>query len=211
VILTGAGRGFCGGLDVKENAPALAAIGEDVEAAMEWAKRFGLITPTMRALRQPIIAAVNGTATGGGFMLALGADLRVASTAARFSNGFLNIGASGCELGLSFLLPRQIGMARAMELALTGRAIDAAEAERIGLVSAVTDGDVLETALGLAEKILAATPFSVEQTRRILWAGVETTSLEAAVELEARSQLLALMTADAAEKRAAIFERRPAG
>jgi enoyl-CoA hydratase len=210
VVVTGAGRGFCGGLDLRANAEAIAAIAENVERSTIWADRFGALPAAIKALRQPVIAAVNGPAAGGGFMLALSSDIRLASTAARFANGFLNTGASGCELGLSFLLPRQIGMARAMEMALTGRYVDAHEALAIGLVSQVTDGDVVDAALVVGRQILAGTPFGTELTKRLMWAGVESTSLESTIELEARSQVLALMTADAAEKRAAFAEKRPA-
>ena len=141
VILTGAGRGFCGGLDLQANAQAISQVGDRVEDSVAWAERFGALAPALRNLRQPVVAAVNGPAAGGGLVLALAADIRVASSDALFLNGFINTGASGCELGLSYLLPRQIGMARAMELALTGRPIDAGEAERIGLVASVTASD----------------------------------------------------------------------
>ena len=171
---------------------------------VSWAERFGALAPALRNLRQPVVAAVNGPAAGGGLVLALAADIRVASSDALFLNGFINTGASGCELGLSYLLPRQIGMARAMELALTGRPIDAGEAERIGLVASVTASDVVEAAAVVARRILEATAFGAELTKSLMWAGMASASLEATVDLEARSQVLALMTPEAAEKRAAF-------
>jgi enoyl-CoA hydratase len=204
VILTGAGRGFCGGLDLQANAQAISQVGDRVEDSVAWAERFGALAPALRNLRQPVVAAVNGPAAGGGLVLALAADIRVASSDALFLNGFINTGASGCELGLSYLLPRQIGMARAMELALTGRPIDAGEAERIGLVASVTASDVVEAAAVVARRILEATAFGAELTKSLMWAGMASASLEATVDLEARSQVLALMTPEAAEKRAAF-------
>ncbi|WP_369809436.1 enoyl-CoA hydratase/isomerase family protein [Frankia sp. QA3] len=110
----------------------------------------------MRNLAQPVIAAVNGPAAGGGFGLALAADIRVAATSARFSAAFVRIGLSGCDLGVSWLLPRLIGAGRSHELLLTGRLVDAAEAERLGLVSRVVpDGETLDAALEIAAQITA--------------------------------------------------------
>ncbi|MBW2713920.1 MAG: enoyl-CoA hydratase/isomerase family protein, partial [Deltaproteobacteria bacterium] len=149
VILTGEGRGFCSGLDLEdpgaipgiEHLP-ISRIGV---VAMT---HFSQIVPVMRAVPQPIIAAINGCAYGGGLCLSLGADIRIAEESVVFnSTGIVN-GLTSTELGASYLLPRLIGASRSNEILLTGRKVDALEAERIGLVSRlVADGDAVTTAI----------------------------------------------------------------
>ncbi|NBP54755.1 MAG: enoyl-CoA hydratase/isomerase family protein, partial [Actinobacteria bacterium] len=135
VVLTGAGRGFCAGLDLGGYgvAPGRKQPGK-VEASFATQKHIASLIPHMRSIPQPIIAAVNGPAAGGGFALVLGSDIRIASTDAKFNAAFIRIGLSACDIGTSWLLPRLVGAARAQELMLTGRIFDASEAERIGLV-----------------------------------------------------------------------------
>ena len=153
------------------------------------------LVPRMRALPQPVIAAVNGPAAGAGYALALGADLRVASTSAVFVDAFVKIGASGAEMGLSWLLQRIVGATRAAELVLTGRRVDADEAARIGLVlDTVPDGEVVDAALALAEQIIVNTPLGTWMGKATLWSNLEIPSLEAAIDLEARTQILTLGT-----------------
>ena len=136
IVLTGAGRGFCAGLDLSEGAspPTTAGLGR-AQAGMTVQKLIAGLVPKMRSLPQPVIAAVNGAASGGGLALALASDVRVASQSARFNVAFIRVGLSGCDIGVSWMLPRLIGASRAFELLLTGRLIDAAEADRIGLVT----------------------------------------------------------------------------
>ena len=144
VVLTGAGRGFCAGLDLTEGAspPEAAGLGR-AQAGMTVQKLIAGLVPKMRALPQPVIAAVNGAASGGGLALALASDVRIAAASARFNVAFIRVGLSGCDIGVSWMLPRLIGASRAFELLLTGRLIDAAEADRIGLVTRVVpDADV---------------------------------------------------------------------
>ncbi|MFW6031070.1 MAG: enoyl-CoA hydratase/isomerase family protein, partial [Myxococcota bacterium] len=165
--------------------------------------------PALRRFQKPVIAAVNGPAVGGGFVLALGADLRVMTSSAYFADGFVGVGLSGCELGLGYLLPRLIGASRAMELALTGRRLGPEEASAAGLAHRVTDdGEAVAGALELAAQVTANTPFGMTMTKEILWSSLESGSLESVIALEARSQILALLTADAAEKRSATAEGR---
>jgi enoyl-CoA hydratase len=161
----------------------------------------------MRRFPKPIIAAVNGPAVGGGFVLALGADLRVASQDAYFADGFVALGLSGCELGLGYLLPRLVGASRAAELVMTGRRIGAEEAERIGLVHRIAD-DAVACARELAHEVSANTPFGTWMTKETMWASFEGATLDNVIAFEARSQVLALLTADAREKRAAKAEKR---
>src|SRR6478672_11683347 len=148
VVLTGAGRGFCAGLDLGGygSAPNTEGFGP-TQAGLAVQKHIAALLPHMRSLPQPIIAAVNGPAAGGGFALVLGSDVRMAATSARFNAAFIRIGLSACDIGTSWLLPRLVGAARAHELMLTGRLFDAAEAERIGLVHEVVPEDALMEAV----------------------------------------------------------------
>jgi enoyl-CoA hydratase len=150
VVLTGAGRGFCAGLDLKDRPsrrPGERAAASP-QSRMHVQQAIASLVPKLRNLRQPVIAAVNGPASGGGFALALAADIRIAAASAKFNAAFVRIGLSGCDIGVSWLLPRLIGASRSYELLLTGRLVDAAEADRIGLVSRVVpDGEVLDAAL----------------------------------------------------------------
>jgi enoyl-CoA hydratase len=199
LVLTGAGRGFCAGFDL---ALAAAAPGGDAGETQAWMRRqesfAGLVT-RLRALPQPVIAAVNGAAAGAGLGLALAADIRIAAHAARFSAAFVKIGMSGCDIGVSWLLPRCVGFSRSNELLLTGRAVDGDEAARIGLVSEVVDDDrLLPRALELAGLVASNSAFGVWMTKRGIWANLEAGSLQAAIELENRTQILARTTGDMA-------------
>ncbi len=197
-VLTGAGRGFCSGLDLEDHGvpPGIDGLPMSRIAirAMEY---FSNLVPSLRAMPQPVIAAVNGPAYGGGLCLPLGADIRIAGDSATFRGAGINNGLTGTELGISYLLPRLIGASRANEIILSGREVNAEEAERIGLVSRVVpDEQLLDTALDLAEQICGYSPHGVSMTKRTLWANLETTSLTAAIDLENRNQLLVRMTTE---------------
>lgn len=198
LILTGAGRGFCAGFDLSlvDSTPGVEAMGETAAWMMQQ-ERFGGLVNQLRALRQPVIAAVNGAAAGAGFGLALAADIRLASRSAAFNAAFVKVGLSGCDIGVSYLLPRSVGLSRAFELLLTGRSVTADEALTMGLVSAtVDDDDLLPRAFELADAIVANSAFGVWMTKRGVWANVESSSLQAAIELENRTQALARTTGD---------------
>ncbi len=172
---------------------------------------MGGTVPAMRAIPQPIIAAIRGPAYGGGMCLCLGADIRLAGRSAVFCGAGINNGLAGTELGISWLLPRAVGSSRSSEILLTGRKVDAEEALRIGLVSrVVADEELLDTALGTAEAICTASPFGLELTKDTLWASLEVSSLQTAVDLENRTQLLAGHTGNLTEATAAFREKRPA-
>jgi enoyl-CoA hydratase len=163
----------------------------------------------MRAMPQPIIAAVNGPASGGGLGVALASDVRIAAASARFNVAFIRIGLSGCDIGVSWMLPRLIGASRAFELLLTGRLIDAPEADRIGLVTRVVpDGEVVDSALETAELIVGNSPFGVRMTKEVMWSQLEIGSLQAGIDLENRTQLLTSFTADTVEAMSAFVEKR---
>jgi len=164
----------------------------------------------LRALQQPVIAAVNGPAYGGGFALALACDIRVAGPEARFCSQFIKLGIGGCDMGISYTLPRLIGGSRAFELLLTARTIDAAEAERIGLVAEVVEGrSPLDRALELADTICGYAPFGVVMTKEVMWSNLDVPSFEAAIHLENRTQILASTGGEVLEAAAAFMEKRP--
>jgi enoyl-CoA hydratase len=140
--------------------------------------------------------------------LTLAADLRVAGPDATFTVANIKVGLSGCDVGLSYHLPRAIGTTRAAELMLTGRSVGAEEAERIGLVLRVTD-DVVADALELAAEVGRHTPFGLAMTKEVMWANVDAGSLDAALMLEDRTQVLASLTDDHKEAVAAFREKRP--
>lgn len=211
-ILTGAGRGFCAGLDLKESMLGGGTPGEGpgrAQRGMDLQQRIATLIPAMRRTKFPIVAAVNGAATGGGLALVLGSDVRLAGTSARFNVAFVKIGLSGCDIGVSWLLPRIVGAARAQELMLTGRLIDAAEAERIGMVVRVVDDAALaEESLAAARAIRSNSPFGVWMTKEAMWSALEIGSQQAAIDLENRQQILSSFTEDMTEAAAAFLERR---
>jgi enoyl-CoA hydratase/carnithine racemase len=207
VILTGAGRGFCGGLDLgavaqlREMTPF-----EFLKGQEKWAG----VTLALRRLTTPVIAAVNGAAAGAGFSIALACDLRVVSTTARFNAAFIRVGLTGGDMGSSWLLPRIVGLGVANELLLTGRFVDAEEAGRMGLANRVVAPEQLIAAsVELARSILANSPFGVRVTKQVVQANLGAASLEHGIELENRNQALAASTSDMKEALDAFLEGRP--
>jgi enoyl-CoA hydratase/carnithine racemase len=212
VILTGAGRGFCAGLDLNGYGAAPGNDGSDEShdrlANQEHMSRLIL---ELRALPQPVIAAVNGPAAGFGLALALGCDIRYAAPEAVFRAAFINIGVSNCDMGTSWLLPRLIGASRSHELMLTGRRVDAEEALRIGLVADVVgDGGLPARALAGAEQIASLAPWGVRLTKQGMWTALEIPSEQAAVEYEDRQQIMATFGRAVPEAIGAFLEKRPA-
>lgn len=206
VILTGAGKAFCSGYDLAdaEELPHLAPLA--MLAAQERATR-SLVA--VRAMRVPVIAAVNGAAAGGGLSLALAADIRLASTSAKFNAAFVRIGLSAGDLGASWLLTRLIGPAKTSEICFTGRLVKAEEALAIGLVNSVfAPEDLLDEALSLAVAIVANSPGGVQLSKRALQANLEISSYAAAIELENRGQALLVQGTDMAEALMAFKEDR---
>jgi enoyl-CoA hydratase/carnithine racemase len=212
VVLTGVGRGFCAGLDLKEIGPSSRSNGltTGARAGMRSQEHIAALVPRLRAMQQPVIAAINGPAYGGGLALACGCDLRIAVESARLCVQFVKVGLGGCDIGISYTLPRLVGVSRAHDLILTARAIDAAEAERIGLVSRVVpDGAALDAALEVADTLCSYSPFGVVMTKQVMWANVDAPNIEAALHLENRTQILASTTGDVMEAAAAFAEGRP--
>ncbi|MDT5014865.1 MAG: enoyl-CoA hydratase [Mycobacterium sp.] len=193
VVLTGAGRGFCSGLDLSDPSPEKAGGGTEFpRSGMRWQERIADLTARIHRLRQPVIAAVNGPAYGGGMGIALACDIRIASESARFCTQFIKLGLGGCDIGVSYTLPRIVGAGPAFDLILTARAVDADEALRLGMVTRVSpDAAVVDDALAIAETLCGYGKFGVESTKQVLWANLDASSLEAALHLENRSQILA--------------------
>lgn len=210
VIMTGAGRGFCAGADLKREGSVIHDKGAGpVREGMRGQERLSSIFERMTRLRQPVIAAVNGPAAGGGLALAIAADVRLASTKASFHVANARIGLSAGECGLSWIFPRLVGLSRCFELMLTGRPFDAAEAEKIGLVSRITEPeDLIQAALELARVIAANAAFGVAMTKEVVWANLGASDLRAAMALENRTQVLCVMTGDVDEAMNAFREKR---
>ena len=212
VVLTGAGRGFSSGADHKSAGavPHVDGLTRPTYALRSMELLDDVIV-SLRRLHQPVIAAVNGAAIGGGLCLALAADIRIAAAGAYFRAAGINNGLTASELGLSYLLPRAIGSSRGFELMLTGRDVHADEAERIGLVSrTVPEEDLLEVCYQMAETIATFSRPGVELTKRTLWSGLDAASLEGHMQAEGLGQLYVhLLTDNFEEAVAARAEKRP--
>lgn len=198
VVLTGEGKGFCAGLDLEDHGVPPGIEGLTLSRiAIRSMEYMSNLVPALRGMPQPVIAAVNGPAVGGGFCLSLGADIRIAGESAHFRGAGINNGLSGTELGVSYLLPRLIGASRSNEIILSGRAVDAVEAERIGLTSRVVPDDrLMDEALDLASQIAGFSAHGVSMTKKLLWSSLEIGSLEAAIDAENRNQLLVRLTTE---------------
>ncbi len=212
VILTGAGRGFCAGLDLHGYGAAPDNDGSDESRdRLANQQHMSTLILALRALPQPVIAAVNGPAAGFGLALSLGCDIRYASPEAVFRAAFINIGVSNCDMGTSWLLPRLIGASRSHELMLTGRRVHAEEALQIGLVADLVAGETLPArALQGAEQIAALAPWGVRLTKQGMWSALEIPSERTAVEYEDRQQIMATFGKAVPEAIGAFLEKRPA-
>ena len=209
MVLRGAGRAFCAGLDLKESS---AGAGEDagsVQAGLRSQRQISELVIMMRRAPQPIIACVHGAACGGGFALALGADVCIAGASARMNAAFIRLGLSACDVGVSYFLPRMVGAAIAAELLLTGNFIDASRAERLGLVSRVVpDADLSSAAQALADDMLRNSPLGLRLTKECLNASLDAGSLEQVIAMEDRNQILCTRSDDFREGVVAFLQKR---
>ena len=222
LIITGSGRAFSAGTDLKEGPSLKSAkspekyrhlqvlnMRDPIKTNFMGQKWAANTIIKMRRISQPIIAAVNGAAAGGGFAIVMAADIRIASTEAKFNNAFIKLGFSGCDFGSSYFLPRLIGLSRASELLYTGRFFDAAEAEKIGFVSKVVPQEkLMNAAQELAEELLTKSPLGLRTTKEVINLSIDAPSLEAAVLLENRNQVITGNTKDLMEGVTAFFEKR---
>jgi enoyl-CoA hydratase len=195
VVVTGAGHGFCSGADQESAGIPPGVDGLPPPAyALRAMQLLEDVVLTLRRLPQPVVAAINGPAIGGGLCLALACDLRLAAPSAYFRAAGINNGLTASELGLSYLLPRAIGSTRAADLMLTGRDMQADEAERSGLVSSVVD-DVVGAAVETGRRIARLSQPGIELTKKSLQAGIAASSLETHMTSEGLGQLyLRLLT-----------------
>jgi len=202
VVLTGAGRGFCAGIDVRDFGPSMLEPSAPALDRMRFQERMAALAEAVRALPQPVIAAVNGPCVGAGLALCVAADIRICSAAASFGNAAILLGLSGAEMGMSYHLPRIVGTSVAADWMLTGRTVPATEADRRGLVSEVVEPDRLAgRAVELASLIASHAPLGAQLTKRALQVNTDAPSLAAAMELENRNQVISHATDEAAERR----------
>ena len=208
VVITGAGHGFCSGADLESTGivPNIDGL-QRTTIARRALKVLDDVILSIRDMHQPVIAAINGAAIGGGFCLASACDLRIASDVAYFRAAGINNGLTSTELGISYLLPRQIGFSRAFDILLTGRDVDAAEAERIGFVSQVVPGDrLLERCYELADGIIGFSHVGVEITKQMLWASFDAGALHAHMNHEGHAQLYVRLTTHNFEEKIAAWK-----
>ena len=203
-------RAFCAGLDLVEGAVSPRGAGKGrTQAGLHTQQMIAALVPRLRGMRKPVIAAVNGAASGGGLALAVACDIRIGGRSSRFNVAFVKIGLSGCDIGVSWLLPRIVGTGPAFHMMLTGRMVEAEEAERMGLITRlVADDALLDAALAEAELIVGNSPFGVWMTKEVMWSQLEVGSLQAGIDLENRTQILASTTGDMEEAVSAFLERR---
>jgi enoyl-CoA hydratase len=202
VVLTGAGRGFCAGIDVRDFGPSALEATAPALDRLRFQESMAALTEAIRALPQPVIAAVNGPCVGAGLALCLAADIRICSTAASFGNAAILLGLSGAEMGMSYHLPRIVGTSVAADWMLTGRTVAAEEADRRGLVSELVEPDRLaDRANELGSLIADLAPLGVQLTKRALQVNTDAAGLASALELENRNQVLAHATDEAAARR----------
>jgi enoyl-CoA hydratase/carnithine racemase len=206
VLLRGAGRAFCAGVDLKqpraENAPR-------VHRPIGRFRALGQIVKAMRSCPQPVIGLGHGAACGGGFSFLLACDVRYAAPSLKMNAAYIRIGMTGCELASSYLLPRLVGSSVASEFLLTGRFMSAERAKAVNLVSEiVAEEDLLGTGLALAADMLLTSPLGLRLTKDALNFSIDAPSMEAAMAMEDRQQVLLTFTDDYAEARSAFVDRR---
>ena len=211
LILRGAGRAFCAGLDLGADLQSSEGgdLGSGTAAGLRFQRKISELAMMMRKLPQPIIACVQGAAAGGGFALALASDVRLAGESARMNAAFIRIGLSACDVGVSYFLPRLVGASVASELLLTGNFIHAERALATGLVSRVVPDDELETAAReMAEDMLRGSPLGLRLTKECLNMSLDAGSLEQVIAMEDRNQILCSQTQDMKEGVRAFLQKR---
>ena len=207
VVLRGAGSNFCAGLDLKERGNGG---GGGTSGGLIGQRRISEIVMAMRRCPQPIIALVDGAASGGGFAIALASDVRIATPTLKMNAAFIRIGLSACDIGVSYFLPRMVGSSVAAELMLTGRFIHAERSLSLGLVSKVVDAAQLDAeGQALAEEMLLTTPLGLRLTKECLNISIDAAGLEAAIAMEDRNQILCAQGEDFREGVQAFLEKRP--
>ena len=209
VVITGAGRAFCSGGDVKEIIGEL--FSRDIEGLLAFTRMTCELVYNIRTLSKPVIASLNGTTAGAGACIALASDIRIATEEARIAFLFTKVGLSGADMGAAFLLPRVVGLAKATELLYTGDFISAKEAERIGLYNKVvpTAEELITSTRELAERLARGPAFAIAKTKEMLNRELNM-NLDAALECEAQAQAVCMLHPDYREAYEAFVAKREA-
>ena len=206
VVLTGAGKGFCSGGDVHDIIGRL--FERDMVGLLAFTRLTCEVVAGIRALRKPVIAALNGTTAGAGAAIALAADLRIAAPSAKIGFLFVRVGLAGADMGAAFLLPRIVGLGKATELLMTGEVIPAEEALRIGLYNRIVPQEkLLEEALALADRLARGPTFALGCTKELLNEGLGS-DLRASLDNEARAQAICMQSPDFREAYEAFVAKR---
>lgn len=209
VVLRGAGRAFCAGLDLKNSSGTQPVNEGAVQRGLATQRRIAEIVMAMRRCPQPIISLIHGPACGGGFSLALASDIRIAGESARMNCAYIRIGLGGCDIGSSYFLPRLVGASVAAELILTGKFISAERALRLGLVAQVVPDDALEAAAQEdIDYMLTTSPLGLRLSKEALNMNLDAGSMEAAIALEDRNQILCAQTGDFREGLSSFLQKR---
>jgi enoyl-CoA hydratase len=210
VVLKGAGRAYCAGLDIKAGGATQEALKlGTVQQGLVSQRQIAEIYIAMRRCPQPIVSLISGAACGGGFSLAMASDIRIADTTAKMNCAYIRIGLGGCDMGSSYFLPRLVGASIAAELILTGKFINAERSRELGLVSQVVEPGQLEAAVEEdLQLMLTNSPLGLRLSKEALNVNIDIGSLEAAIALEDRNQILCAQTADSQEAMAAFVQRR---
>jgi enoyl-CoA hydratase/carnithine racemase len=208
VVMSGAGKSFCAGLDIKAASEVTGTDGP-FGGGMGFQTYLADVYIRMRRCPQPIISLVQGAACGGGFSFVLASDIRIAGESARMNAAYILLGLSACDMGCSYFLPRLVGTSVASELMLTGRFIEANRALATGLVSEVVPDDQLEEAAApYIEEMLATSSMGLRMTKEGLNLSIDAPSLEAAMAIENRNQLMCSSTREFKERMQAFVEKR---
>lgn len=211
VVLRGAGRGYCAGLDLKQRASSNSSSMEERSSAegLRSQRRISEIVMRMRRAPQPIVSLIHGGCSGGGFAMALASDIRIAARSAKMNAAFIRLGLSGCDIGVSYFLPRLVGVTVASELLMTGRYIYADRALATGLVSEVADDAALEeSGEAMVADLLHASPLGLRLTKECMNFSTDAPSLESAIAMEDRNQILCTQGPDFQEGIRAFIEKR---
>jgi enoyl-CoA hydratase len=202
IVLSGAGRGFCAGLDLRDETLVRPGQALSPRRAYEAQRGFSQLILLMRRCPQPIVAAVGGAACGAGLSFAMASDIRLASPAARFQAAYINLGVGGADLGASWLLPRAIGSANAARYLLSGDFMSAEEALRLGMVQGLVEPDrLLDEAMALGRTLASKSPLGLRLTKEALEANAGGVTLEQAIALEDRNQAMCIAQLTAGESR----------
>lgn len=208
VVIRANGKAFCAGLDLQQ-ASSSEQESHSVSAMLNRQRTIAEIYVAMRRCPQPIISCVQGAASGGGFALALASDIRILTSDARMNAAFIRIGLSACDMGVSYFLPRMIGLSQASEYMLTGRFINAEKAMALGLAHRIVEsGDMAGEADSFCQDMLRATPLGLRLTKDALNQTIDASGLEAAMAIEDRNQMLTARDPNFKEGIAAFMEKR---